>query len=137
VDKQELDRTVYLEPPGITSVTGDYEENGDTFTVIGKFYGSKPPKVMIEYLKNGDAKYKKCKIVKRTTCQFKDAKGKLNKSCMVVLEDDVTATKSLGYSEVTAIYPKLKDSDQVTGYIIIDNKIGLAVYDTETTSAFE
>ena len=44
---------------------------------------------------------------------------------MKVLDSDAGA-ESLGYSEVTVFYPKVSGA---TGYIIVDNGIGLDSYD--------
>lgn len=131
VDNKKLDADVYLVPPEITAVTGDWGEEDGVFTVTGEHFGAKPPKILVEYLKNGDAdnpKYKKCKIDKGKSLRFKDAKGRSNKSCMVVLESDATATTPIGHSQVAATYPKLKDDDEPTGCVILDNGVGLAVF---------
>lgn len=117
--------TIYLIAcPKITSVTGSYANEGDKFTVIGNYFGSKPPKIMVEYTKNGKTKYKKCKLDKDTALRFTDGSNKANKSCMKVLNSD-TGTEALGYSEVTVFYPKVEGA---TGYIVIDNKVGLDAY---------
>lgn len=129
VDDKKLDKTVYLEPPEITDVSGDYSSAGDVFNVTGKYFGAKVPKISVEYTKNGKPGYKKCKVDKSGSYVYKDAKGKDNKSCMVILSSDVTSTKEAGYSQVTVEYPKLSTNAQATGYILIDNKVGLAVYE--------
>ncbi len=131
IKDRKLEQTVYLEPPAISGVNGNYNVSGDQFTVKGSYFGSILPKIYIEYFKNGDTGkpgYKQCKLDKSLSLLYKDASGKANKSCMVVLNSDSTDTQPVGYSQVKVIYPKLNSKDTVTGYIVIDNGSGLAVY---------
>jgi hypothetical protein len=131
IKDRKLEQTVYLEPPVISGVSGNCNSSGDQFTVTGSYFGSSQPQIFIEYYKNGDTDkpgYKQCKLDKSLSLLYKDPSGRANKSCMVVLSSDSTETQPIGFSQVKAIYPKLNGKDTVTGYIVIDNGSGLAVY---------
>lgn len=132
-----LNRVLHLIPPSISQITGKFTE-GETFKVIGKFFGAKPPEIFLEYTvtKNGRTEYKlkKCKIVKKnadgsSTLLFKDARGRTGKSCMKVWYDDIVYTnepKAVGYSEVTVEYPKINSEKmKLNGYLVLNNKIAI------------
>jgi ELWxxDGT repeat protein len=125
----ELDEIYILTSPTVTGVTGSYAAEGDQFTVKGTFFGSKPPKVLVECTVDGKTKYKKCKLNKETLLRFTDGKGKVNKSCMKVFNPDPgdAGVEALGYSELPMIYPK--KTTGATGYIIVDNGISLVAYE--------
>ena len=128
-DPVKLDPIYLLACPEITGVTGTYAAEGNKFTVKGTYFGSKSPKILVEYKDaKGNAKYKKCKRDKDTLLRFTDGKNKPNKSCMKVYNPDPndTGTEAVGYSEVTVLYPKFNGT--ATGYIILDNGVALVSY---------
>ncbi len=140
-DPVQLDSTYMLACPEVTGVIGSYAAEGDEFTVQGTLFGSKRPKILVEYKDaKGNAKYKKCKLYKKypkigadgkfSTLRFSDAKEKPNKSCMKIYSPDPNdaGEEAISYSEVTVLYPKLKETDIATGYIILDNGVGLCSY---------
>ncbi len=112
----------------VTSVDGSPSAAGDNFTVHGMWFGSKAPNVLVEFLKNGsDYKYAKCGIDKNATYTYQNAKGSSGASCMKIRQDD-GGQEALGASVVSAFFPKLKATDTPTGYIILDNGVGLVSY---------
>jgi ELWxxDGT repeat protein len=129
-DPVELAPIYLLACPEVTAVTGAYGKEGDVFTVKGTFFGSKAPKVLLEYRDaKGNAKYKKCKWDKKNfPLRFSNAKDRAASSCMKVYDPDHNApgTEPVGYSEITVLYPKFNGT--ATGYIIIDNGVGLCSY---------
>jgi Raf kinase inhibitor-like YbhB/YbcL family protein len=120
-----LPNKIYIAAPVIERISGNRLNTDDTFVVIGKYFGRRLPKIMIEYQRKGKWKYKKCKIDKAISYRYQDAKGRENKSCMKILSSDPADSESIGYSEVTVRYPKLKPTDARSGYLIIDNHIGI------------
>jgi hypothetical protein len=125
----EIDRTVILEPPTISVIEGNPATEGDLFTIRGTWFGSKIPKIMVEYLKNGDPDrpaYRKCPVDFDQSAIYTDASGNPQNSCMKVWSDDPVDANAVGSSQVVAEYPALGESDQATGYLILDNGIGLA-----------
>ena len=127
-----LKRHEALANPSITRIKNAPSKAGDQFTLIGMFFGSKPPTVLVECLSGTDYKYIKCKGVK-TPLLYKDAKNKANASCMKVYAADIVhkdAPEAVGYSELLVIYPTLKADQKATGYIIVDNGVGLAIVNT-------
>ena len=120
----------YLACPEITTIDLVPETAGDEFTVIGRYFGSSLPTVKLEYLRNGDENkpaYTRCKVLKTESRIYKDAYSHDNKSCMKVQDDDLGA-EEVGYSQVKVVYPNLSAKHTATGYIILDNGIGLDAY---------
>jgi len=130
--EHDLDATYYLANPNIGTVTGNYSEPDDAFVVAGNYFGSNLPSLYVEYLKNGDENspgYKKCMLDKSASLKYQNASRNAGKSCMLVYADDPAAGgQSVGHSEIIAIYPSLKATDVPTGYIILDNGVGLDAY---------
>ena len=129
-DETILQGTYYIADPQISDVTGNHSATDDQFTVKGMYYGYRPPSIYLEYLKNADPTkpgYKKCKLAKELSYKYKDAKEKAGKSCMKIYSNDI-GVESVGYSEITVLYPKISAKDTATGYIILDNGMGLAAY---------
>lgn len=128
-DKETIETdcgSVSLVPPRIDQVSydGDLEE-GTEMTITGWHFGAKAPKVMVEVIKGtGDkakVKLKNCRLLKDGSYNYHDAKGKENKSVMDV---------GTGESGIVAIYPKINaDKEEATGYLLLMNKVGYAVYD--------
>ena len=101
--------------PNIEFVIGELKE-GVKLGVSGNYFGTKPPKVSIEYIaKNGRYARKSCKLVKEFS--YTDAYGK--PSCM----DPLT-----GRSLMSVVYPKLPAGANPTGYMILTNPIGMCSY---------
>ena len=134
-----LRNKVYVAPPVILKIAGDRCETNDSFTVVGKYFGQRLPKIMIEYQRKGKWKYKKCKIDRAASYRYQDAKGRENKSCMKILSSDPADSEDVGYSELRVLYPKLKPTDARSGYLIIDNRIGMNAFKmlSLTSSSFE
>lgn len=136
----ELDRCVELQAPVCLGISGDHDKAGDVFTLSGRYFGAKPPKVSVEVYteKKGVMQYKlkKCKLLKKDSTgasylKFKNAKGKDDSSCMKIYDADnvYNPPKDVGYSEVTCEYPKINpDKETATGYMVIDNQVGIAVF---------
>jgi len=125
----KLEEVLYLAAPVTTDVPQTPVNPGDLFTVQGKYFGKTAPKVLIEYRDpSGKWKYKACKINKLTTYLYEDAKGKPQKSCQKILEDDTVDDKPVGYSTVTAQYPTLPKDSLPSSYVVIDNSFGMAAF---------
>jgi subtilisin-like proprotein convertase family protein len=111
----ELDVTDFatcaVAPPRIRHAFGN-PEAGAEIRLYGFFFGTKPPRVSIEYVRNGKYSRKPCKVVRDFS--YLDALGK--PSCM---------DPNGGTSELDAIYPKLPKGAEPTGYVIIENRIGM------------
>lgn len=103
---------------------------GDTIIITGRYFGSKIPKVWLEYVKKGNVKPKKCKVDKNSL-RFEDAKGK--PSCMEVDAESA----DYGSSRISVILPSKWPNgwnDESTEHnIVIDNKIGRATIDFTTS----
>lgn len=131
-EEKKYDGEYCLATPIISSISRKAINSGNAFKITGKYFGSKLPNIYVEYLKNGDKNrpgYKKCKLDKTASYKYQDAYHKNASSCMVVYSDDPSAEgKEIGYSELIATYPKLKESEILTGYIILDNGISLASF---------
>jgi len=123
-----LPNKIYVAAPVVLSISGDRLNTDDKFVVVGKYFGQRLPKIMIEYQKNGKWKYKKCKIDKVASLKYQDAQGRENKSCMKILAADPADAEAVGYSAVTVFYPKLQAADARTGYLIIDNRMGINAF---------
>jgi hypothetical protein len=123
-----LGLNAYVTGPIVDSVSGDYSEKGDVFTVVGRYFGSKTPTVELEYMKNNRCHYKKCKVDKTASLKYQNALGLDNKSCMKILESDPTDQQAVNYSQVVVSYPKLNDQAEPTGYIIVKNKSGMTAF---------
>jgi List-Bact-rpt repeat protein len=137
-----INKSIYLAPPAITNISNASTaavQAGDILTISGKYFGSKRPKIYVEYYTEsatGDKTYKlkASKVLTKSDAGtsyvlFKNAKEKANGSYMKVFSDDdvYTPPKDIGYSEVKIAYPKLKADKQIaTGYIVIKNSIGMA-----------
>ena len=121
----ETTYAITIQPPSVSGVDGDYLNPGDQFTVMGSQFGASAPNVLVEYQSRGVWKYKKCKLVKSATYRYMDAKQKPGKSCMKIYGSDNVDLQPVGYSQVTVEYPKLSATDTASGFIIIDNGIGL------------
>ena len=118
----------FIAAPVITEIRGDRINDKDSFVVIGKYFGQKLPKILIEYQRKGKWKYKKCKIDRIASYFYQDAQSRDNKSCMKIMSNDPADAKDVGYSKVTVLYPKLKPTDARSGYLIIDNRMGINAY---------
>lgn len=136
--RQVADRTMALACPSVSLIRGAPEVKGDEFVVEGMFFGAVPPKCYIECKKPVTSakqsfiyQYTQCGIVSKETLLYRDAKGKASASCMKIFEDDIrypAMPEPVGYSEVTLTYPKLVKNYIATGYLIIDNGVGLAAF---------
>ena len=101
-------------PPVLFSVTGDLTE-GSSLVLMGSHFGTRPPKVSIEYIKHGAYSTKACKLVDELP--YNDAHGR--PSCMDPL---------LGDSQMGVLYPALPSGAEPTGYLILANPIGKCSY---------
>ncbi|MCF6175919.1 MAG: beta-1,3-glucanase family protein [Victivallaceae bacterium] len=140
-----LNKSIYISSPVITNISRASEDGviaGEVLTIYGKYFGSRFPKVYVEYYtEKADGtrlyKLKACKVMRKSldnnSCmRFKNAQQKLNRSCMKVFSDDdvYIPPKAVGYSEVKVFYPKLKAGKQLaTGYLVIKNDLGLATHE--------
>jgi len=113
-DGAELDlvevATCALVPPVVTSVTGELKR-GSPLVLMGRYFGAQPPRVSIEYLKDGAYSTKACTLV--NDLPYTDAHGR--PSCM----DPV-----LGDSQMSVLYPALPHGAEPTGYLILANPVG-------------
>ena len=107
-------RTFLLSPPEITQVDGDLVE-GNTLTIQGLFFGTKPPKVFVEYVRGGIFLTKECK--REGDLPFEDLSGK--PSCMYPLS---------GQSSYSVTCPKTPAGAALTGYIILKSAMGMGAY---------
>jgi len=101
IDSDKIDNNaqkVLLVPPEITS----YSLDGTSITIKGLFFGTKPPKIMLEPL--ADGKMSKCKVDKKS----------------------YSFDPTTGSSSVTAVF-KSKKTPPGNYSLIIDNKIGIGV----------
>ena len=121
-------RSLALACPFISRIDGDYGAAGDPFTVSGMFFGAKAPRLYVECERTSGGRktyaYLPCRIVRTGTYLYQDAKGRAKASCMRIRNDDPT-DGPVGWSVVTAIYPNVGRAVP-TGYLILDNQIGLA-----------
>ncbi|MEI6450707.1 MAG: S8 family serine peptidase [Actinomycetes bacterium] len=97
-------------PPVLFSVTGDRTQ-GSSLVLMGSHFGTKPPRVSIEYKKHGAYFARACKLV--DDLPYTDAHGK--PSCMDPLPGD---------SQMSVLYPALPRGAEPTGYLILANPIG-------------
>lgn len=118
----------FIAAPVVVGVSGDRVNAGDVFVVEGKYFGQKLPKIMVEYQSRGKWKYKKCKIDKIASNLYQDAQGRENKSCMKILSSDPADNEDVGFSKVTVQYPKLRATHARSGYLIIDNRMGINAF---------
>jgi hypothetical protein len=114
-------RHLLIVPPFITSVltkNGEKPSDGITNNTIleikGKYFGTKYPKVKLEY-KNNSGKIKFLNLKVQHILQYPDAKGKSEKSCM-----DTVTGKSIIFAELSS---KVKPG---TYSLLLLNKIGIA-----------
>ena len=129
-------RSVVLSSPSVSLVRGAPQKTGDTFVVEGMYFGAKPPMILMEYKKTTASGtdtylYVKCGIVKAETLLYSDAKGKPNASCMKIRADETLRagfTEPVGFSLVAVKYPGSVKNATATGYLIVDNGIGLAAF---------
>lgn len=103
-----------LVPPLLKSVIGEFAE-GSVLGLSGTYFGTKAPKVSVEYVKNGKYFTQSCPLVKMFF--YTDASGK--PSCM----DPPT-----GESVMNVTYPALPSGAQPTGYLILENAIGMCSF---------
>lgn len=103
-----------LVPPVIESVGGE-RAYGSLLTLMGRHFGTKPPRVSIEYRKSGRYFTKTCMLVQK--CPYRDTSGQ--PSCMEPLTGD---------SEMTVMFPMLPPGAQWTGYLILENPIGMCSF---------
>jgi kexin len=106
--------TCMVVPPAITSVNGELKE-GSKLQLNGTFFGTKPPTVSIEYVKNGKYFTKACALIKEF--YFEDALGR--PSCMIPLS---------GQSAVDVQCPALPSGAEPTRYLILENPIGMCSF---------
>jgi hypothetical protein len=106
--------SVWLAPPFIEIALGELKE-GARLPIDGTYFGTNPPKVTVEYLKNGAYALAECTLVKEFA--FVDATG--NPSCM----DPRT-----GRSAMIVLVPKLPHGAEPTGYLILKNPIGMCSF---------
>ena len=119
-----VSRSCYLAAPYMISVTGDMAAGG-TLVIEGMYFGTKAPKISVETITSaGKPSYKACKIV-NSSLIFKDIANK--PSCMKVI-GDTNIEQPVGYSVLSVVYPKIPSSSEVTGKLLLDNGIGLAIY---------
>ena len=97
-------------PPVLFSVTGDLTQ-GSSLVLMGSHFGTKPPRVFIEYVKHGAYFTRACKVVDELP--YKDAHGR--PSCMDPL---------FGDSQMSVLYPALPHGAEPTGYLILANPMG-------------
>jgi len=121
-------RTALIAVPEINGVTfqnnGSIEKGVDSGAILlikGKFFGSKAPKLSIEYIFSGVVRHQKLKVLK--PLRFADAKGGFGKSCMDL-------TSSVGYSEILVQLPVGWWQGWHPGEydIVLINKTGLATF---------
>lgn len=125
----KIDEVLYFAAPSISSIPTTPVNPGDMFSVQGAYFGKTAPKVLVEYqAPNGRWKYATSKIDKNATYRYMDAKGTPQKSCQKILSTDTTDDKNVGYSQVTAAYPKLPSGAMPSSYIVIDNGSGMASF---------
>lgn len=122
------DESVAYCPPMISSAV-DMSGNqilavslGEQFKLYGFYFGSKAPKVYLEYTKNGKTAALNLKV-DSSSYSFDDLKGKPNASCMDV---------NLGTSMLILTAPKAwpKDWDTTANHnLVVDNGLGRATID--------
>lgn len=109
-------RALVLVPPRVDTVLESFPTGGQ-YTLQGRWFGAKKPKVWIEYVSNnalGPVKRLKCKVLPPTA--YVDAKGK-----PAYMGTD-------GSSEVTVQMwngPHPKDLFTYSGNLVIDNGVGM------------
>jgi len=117
---------IALMPPAITGVVGD-PEPGNAITVIGDWFGVKPPKAWLEYrVENAKTGQNITKMLKLKAgpkpYAYADAKDKAGASCM-----EVQGGESRVQYQLPAAWPADFDTvDLGTHDLVIDNGIGLA-----------
>jgi hypothetical protein len=122
---EELIKKLILTPPVIsslekwdgTSIGNDSLHTNSVAVIKGRYFGSKAPKVWMEYLDGAKIRKQMLKVDK--IYRYADIRGRENRSCMDVLT---------GESEIRVIMPKKwwKTWSKQAYDIIIDNKVGLA-----------
>ncbi len=118
---------IALMPPAITSVVG-VPEPGNAITVIGDWFGVKPPKAWLEYrvenAKTGERTVKMLKLKALRPYAYANAKDKAGASCM-----EVQSGESRVQYQLPAAWPDAFDGvDLGTHDLVIDNGIGLACW---------
>lgn len=103
-----------LDPPVPRKASGRLEE-GSPLEFEGSYFGTKPPTVSIEYVKNGKYAYKACPLIKEF--YFEDALGK--PSCMI---------PTSGQSAMKVTCPGLPQGAQPTRYFILENPMGMCSF---------
>jgi hypothetical protein len=126
---ETVDRNVCiaLMPPAITGVVG-VPEPGNAITVIGDWFGVKPPKAWLEYrlenAKTGQNVTKMLKLKALKPYAYANAKGKADASCM-----NVDTGESQVQYQLPAAWPTdFNTVDLGTHDLVIDNGIGLACW---------
>lgn len=125
---EEIVRGAQLAPPEITSVIRwDAEDPVGAFharskiIIKGKFFGSRPPTVGLEYDYAGAKKLQRLKVLR--FYKYADARGRRNKSCMDI--DETSST--YGESELQVELPKTWRTGLGPGTydLVLNNRIGL------------
>ncbi len=111
---------VRIVPPKVADIDCDCPAvEGSILTVTGSFFGSDAPKILVEYKINEKGRdrirYAKCRILK-SSYSFPDARGRPGRSVM---------DTENGTSRVYAVYPKLKETQAPTGYVLVENAVGI------------
>ncbi len=102
--------------------------------VEGMHFGAIAPDIFVEYRQPTHAGdnylYKKCTIVKGETLLYMDAQRKAGASCMRVYADDAAGASAepVGFSRACARLPEPPPKSESTGYIILMNNVGMAVF---------
>jgi len=127
---------ILIPPPEITGIFGgpggidgatDQVWPGRTVVLRGAFFGTKKPKVWLEYFSKGVLKALKLSV--QSPYRFRDIKRVAGKSCMEV---------DTGVSEVTVVIPDSWPTGWDHGvehHLVMDNGLGRAVWPLRTASA--
>ena len=124
-----LTRAFYINPPEINSVESvegekiDSLSPGDFAVLEGKYFGSRKPKIWIEYLMpNNRIKTIRCKVLR--PFKYSNMKGKAAKSCMYTID---------GTSRITFQIPVSLPSGMMPGTysLLIQNRVGMDSIDIQ------
>jgi subtilisin-like proprotein convertase family protein len=109
-------RTFRLVPPVVTKINGTIAE-GSTLDIDGLYFGTKAPKVFVEYGRNGNFLLKECD--RTGDLIFKDLAGE--PSCMEPWSESST---------ILVTCPQAPPGAEPTGYVIVKSATGMGSYFT-------